>query len=189
MQHRPTRESGPHLSLPLTDIRTLGYAGPQSAEEGRGDTNTQRERRKKMKTRLIASALVFVTLAIVGIGPAFATGSFSLTGNPPSCEDYIVPGGCAQLKITVASVNGFSGTVNLSAVVTSGPSGLTPKLNPTSLSVPSGGNANSTFTVTATCTQFPYCSWGLNITGTSGTLSSTISDIAVCRPHGGLCPV
>jgi len=64
----------------------------KSAEEGRGETNTQKKRRKKMKSALVASAIIFLTIGIVGIGPAFATGDFSLVGNPPSCEDYIAPG-------------------------------------------------------------------------------------------------
>src|SRR5207247_7353116 len=84
------------------------------------------------------------------------------------------------------SVNGFSGTVALTATVVSGPSGLTPHLNPTSISVPSGGNANSTFTVTASCSVYPRCLWTVNVTGTSGSLSHVLQ-ILVCR--GTDCPI
>ena len=146
----------------------------------------QKERRKKMKTTLVASAIVLLTIGIVGIGPAFATGDFSLDGNPPSCEDYISPSTCSRIIVTATSLNGFSGTVDLTSKVVAGPSGLTPILNPTSISVPSGGNANSTFTVTASCHVSPHCFWIVNVTGTSGPLSH-ILQIDVCRGTG--CPV
>ena len=139
-----------------------------------------------MKSALVASAIIFLTIGIVGIGPAFATGDFSLVGNPPSCEDYIAPGWCSSIIVTATSVNGFSGTVALTATVVSGPSGLTPHLNPTSISVPSGGNANSTFTVTASCSVYPRCLWTVNVTGTSGSLSHVLQ-ILVCR--GTACPI
>ena len=98
--------------------------------------------------------------------------------------DYISPSTCGSSVITMASINGFAGTVSLSATA-SPSSGITPSLTPTSVSIPAGGNANSTLTVSTSCHSKTYCLWHVNVTGTSDALSHNIS-ILVCAGRG--CP-
>src|SRR3989449_258065 len=102
--------------------------------------------------------------------------SFTITGSspPPNPSFTVSPspasvsfasGHSATSKITVNSVNGFAGTVSLSASVLPS-SGLTALLNPSSFNVPKGGSASSTLTVSSS-------TWGnylVNVTAVSGSL-------------------
>src|SRR3989475_104365 len=102
--------------------------------------------------------------------------SFTITGSsPPPNPSFTVSlspasvsfasGHSATSKITVNSVNGFAGTVSLSASVLPS-SGLTALLNPSSFNVPKGGSASSTLTVSSS-------TWGnyvVNVTAVSGSL-------------------
>jgi len=154
-----------------------------SAEEGRDDNKCPKEKGcEKLKTNLVVATLVIALLSFYSVGQVFATGDFSVTSN---CEE-ISPGTCGSAIITVASIGGFSGTVSLTA--TSDNSVITPHLNPTSVSVPSGGNANSTLTVTNTCNfnQNLHCIADVTVTGTSGSLSHNVV-VFVCV--GRNCPV
>ena len=147
------------------------------------DAMMQRGRTKKMKTNLVLSVLAIAIVSFSAVGQVLATGDFSVSSN---CEE-ISPGTCGSAIITVASINGFSGTVRLTA--TASPStGITPNLNPPSLSVPAGGNANSTLTVTTSCnfSQHVNCQWIVTVTGKSDSLSHSV-DIFVCV--GRNCPI
>src|SRR5271168_1296246 len=87
---------------------------------------------------------------------------FTLTVTPPS--DSIIAGGTATYTVSVAPVNGFSGTVNLTA---SGlPAGASPTFSPASI----GTSGNSTLTITTTGGT-PTGTSTLSITGTSGSLT------------------
>jgi len=153
----------------------------RSAEEGRSDTSTQEKRRKKMKTYLAIPILTFLALSFPGLGQAFATsGDFSVSTN---CDNFY--SACSSATITVASINGFSGTVRLTATA-SPTTGITPNLNPSSVSVPSGGNANSTLTFITTCNQHPNCRWSVTVIGKSGSVSHSVN-IFVCV--GTSCPI
>jgi len=89
---------------------------------------------------------------------------FTLAPNPSSLT--IQPGNQGTSTITVAAVNGFSGTVSLT--VTSGcPANSTCSLNVTSVTVPP--SQTSTLTVQTTSTT-PGGTYTLTITGTSGSL-------------------
>ncbi len=136
---------------------------------------------KKMKTYLGIPILIFAALSLSGLGQAFATsGDFSISTN---CDDFYYL--CSSAIITVASINGFSGTVSLTA--TSTPStGITAHFNPSSVTVPSGGNANSTLTFSTTCNQHPNCRWSVTVTGKSGNVSHSVN-IFVCV--GTSCPI
>lgn len=131
-----------------------------------------------MKT-YFATALVFVALSFVSIGQAFASGSpsFSLT----SSADYVQCRICGPVIITVASMNGFSGTVSLSTIVTPycTKCSLTATMSPTSVSVSSGGNASSILRLAWSCHETNYCLWDVTITGTSGSITNS-TDVFVC---------
>jgi predicted alpha-1,2-mannosidase len=97
--------------------------------------------------------------------PSFILGS-TAAGVP------VNQGGTATSTITVAGINGFSGTVNLTA--TGLPSGVTGSFNPASVSLTSG-SATSTLTLTASSSATPGgCSpTAVTVTGTSGSLTNT----------------
>jgi hypothetical protein len=150
-------------------------------------TQQMEEDSEKMKTYL-TMVLVFAALGFASVGQAFATGSpgFSLTS---SCE--VVYKYCGPAYITVTSLNGFSGTVNLSTTVTPYCTNcsLTATMNPSSVSVSSGGYATSKLQTTQTChfsQQQTSCEWDVTITGTSGTITNT-TDVLVCV--GNYCRV
>jgi hypothetical protein len=131
-----------------------------------------------MKT-YFATMLVFVALSFASIGQAFASGSpgFSVTS---SC-DYIQYGICGPAIITVASLNGFTGTVSLSTSIHPycTKCTLTASMYPSSVTVASGGNATSLLRLVARCQEMNYCLWLVNITGTSGTISNS-TEVVLC---------
>jgi hypothetical protein len=96
-----------------------------------------------------------------GCGGA-VTPDFSLSASPSSVS--VVQGSNGTSTITVNPLNGFTGTVSLSA---SGlPAGVTATFNPASTT----GNSTLTFTATTTATLGTVA---VTITGTSGTLTHT----------------
>jgi hypothetical protein len=93
----------------------------------------------------------------------FFKSDFSLTSNPAIVT---VPAGTTpNSTITLSSINGFTGTVTLSA--NSSPSGLATTLTPSTATVPLGGTATSTLSIT-TSTSANYT---VTVSGTSGTIS------------------
>ena len=114
-----------------------------------------------MKTYL-GLVLFFAALGFSSIGQVFADGSagFSVTS---SCPDGTYPITCGPVTVTVTSLNGFSGTVNLSTSVSpSCVSGycLTATMNPSSVSVSAGGSATSSLQLTHSCNRSPNCPVG-----------------------------
>ena len=93
---------------------------------------------------------------------------FSVTASPTSIN--VNAGTTATSTITVAPVNGFTGTVNLS-VSASTPAGLTCTLPP---SVTFG---TSPQTATLSCTSATAVDYTVTVTGTSGSLTHTTSGI------------
>ena len=90
--------------------------------------------------------------------------NFTLAAAPSSFS--VNPGGAATYTVSVGALNGFTGSVSLSA---SGlPSGATASFSPSSVS----GSGFSTLTVTTTSST-PIGSPTLTITGTSGSLVHT----------------
>jgi len=91
-----------------------------------------------------------------------ATADFSLTANPSSLS--VAQGASGTSTITVVPVNGFNGSVNLSA---SGlPSGVTAQFSPN----PTTSTSTLTFTASATATKGTVT---VTVTGTSGSLTHT----------------
>jgi len=92
---------------------------------------------------------------------------FSLTATPSS--QTVAANGSTTYTAIVSSLNGFTGTVNLS--VSGLPGGTTTSFNPASIS---GGSGSSTLTVSTGCST-PAGTYPLTITGTSGSLSHSAS--------------
>jgi subtilase family serine protease len=88
---------------------------------------------------------------------------FSLTASPTSLN--IRSGGSGTSTITVTALNGFTGTVTLSA---NAPTGLTASLSPTSIST--SGKSTLTITVASSVRTGTYT---ITVTGASGTLIHT----------------
>lgn len=94
---------------------------------------------------------------------------FSLSASPSTLT--IQAGNSGASTITVASLNAFSGTVSLTV---GAPAGLTASLNPTSVSVSSGGSDSSTLT-TQVSSDTAAGSYVVSVTGTSGSLVHSTS--------------
>jgi kumamolisin len=97
--------------------------------------------------------------------------NFSLSANPTATS--VFPGNTAKYTITVASLNGFSGSVTLSAP-TGCPANSTCSFSPNPVTVPAGKSVTSTFSV-ATTSKTPGGSYTITITGTSGSLKNSIT--------------
>ena len=94
---------------------------------------------------------------------------FTIVTNPISLT--VSQGSSTTAGLTLSSVSGFSGTVNLSATVGSGP---TVSLNPTTVTLTSGGNANSLLSV-STSGSTPRGGYTIFVLATSGTFSHSVS--------------
>ena len=137
-----------------------------------------------MKTIYGLVALV-VALSLASIGPAFATGSFGIDSN---CPDGDYPVNCGPVKVTVSSINGFAGTVNLSTSVSPScaPGDCLNATVPSSVTIPPSATVSVTFSHSCNFTQHVHCLWTVTITGTSGTLSNS-TGVVVC--YGKNCPI
>jgi polygalacturonase len=102
-----------------------------------------------------------VTVTASGGGP-----DFSISASPGS--QTVTAGAGTSYTATVNTVNGFTGTVNLS--VSGLPSAATSSLNPTSVA----GSGNSTLSLSTGSTT-PAGTYTLTITGTSGSLTHSTS--------------
>ncbi len=98
-------------------------------------------------------------------GQPTSSPDFSLSASPSSLT--IQAGASGSSTVTVASLNGFSGTVLLAA---SSPAGLSATLSSSSLTIVSGGSSSSTLTITASPTAVAG-TYAVAVTGTSGSLT------------------
>jgi hypothetical protein len=100
---------------------------------------------------------------------------FGLSASPSALS--IAQGSSGKSTITLVSLNGLAGTVSLSSTVS--PTGPTVTLNPSSVSLGTGGSATSTLTISTTSTT-PTGSYMVTVTGTSGSVShSAVVSITV----------
>jgi hypothetical protein len=105
-----------------------------------------------------------------------ATPDFTLGAAPPSTS--VVQGVSATYTVSVAALNGFSGSVTLSA--SGQPSGSTASFAPASISPGVG----STLTIT-TSGSVAAGSYTVTITGTSGSITHTVTVSLTVTPSGG----
>jgi len=98
--------------------------------------------------------------------------SFSLSVTPP--ERTVYPGNSTIFTVTVTSINSFSQAVQLA--VTGNPAGTSATLDPTAVTPPANGYAESTLNVSATSTPI-FGTFTIIVTGTS-TGFATQSDNA-----------
>ncbi len=94
---------------------------------------------------------------------------FTISANPASIGVY--QGSPGTSIITVSSLNTFSGSVALSA---NSPAGFSATLNPTTVSISSGGTAASTLTVSLTGAPSAGA-YTVTVAGSSGTLSHPVN--------------
>jgi PKD repeat protein len=96
-----------------------------------------------------------------------ATPDFSILVSPTSLT--IPSGSSATSSVTLTSLNGFAGTLSLSAK--SSPIGPGLSLNPSSVGLSAGGSASSTLTVTSASAG----SYSISVTASDGPLSHSAS--------------
>src|SRR2546428_243377 len=112
-----------------------------------------------------------------------STADFSITANPTDVA--INPGTRGTSTITITSLGGFTGTISLASLPTSG---LTASLNPANVTLPPDGTTSSTLTVNSS-TQGNYTA---QVTGTSSsqshsiTLSIIVSDFSITASPNSL---
>jgi subtilase family serine protease len=100
------------------------------------------------------------------------TPDFSISASPSSLS--VRSGSSGTSKITITALNGFTGTVTLSALG----GGLTPTLSSSSIT---GGSGTSTLTITVP-SSIRSGTYTVTITGTSGSLSHTATvQVSVSR--------
>src|SRR5207245_8141455 len=91
--------------------------------------------------------------------------NFTITANPATVG--IVAGSTGTSTISLASLNGFSGTISLNVSATTG---LTASINPTSVVVSSGGTSTATLTVGSRSKG----SYVVTVTASSGSLPRSV---------------
>jgi subtilase family serine protease len=106
------------------------------------------------------------TLSTTPPPPPPPTADFTVSASPTSLS--IRTGSSKTSTITIASVNGFTGTVTLLA---SAPSGLTATFSPTQVS---GGSGASTLTIRV-ASNIRFGTYTVTVKGTSGSLGHTVS--------------
>jgi len=107
------------------------------------------------------------------------TVDFSISASPTTLT--IAQGESKTTTVSVLSINNFNSAVTLS--ISNWPSGLTPSFNPTDVIPPAGQSATSILTI-AVAKNAPLGTYGLTITGTSGSLVRTF---VVTVTVQGLC--
>ena len=95
----------------------------------------------------------------------------------------VTAGGSNSTQVTVQSLNGFSGSVNLSTI--SSPSGPSATFDQPTVTVTSGGSATSTLTVSTSSSTSPG-TYTITVTGTTGSVSHSVGfTFVVYRPASG----
>jgi trimeric autotransporter adhesin len=113
---------------------------------------------------LAATGSLSVTLAGVA-------GTFTLTG--PDQSLMLEASQQGSTTISVASLNGFTGQVNMSCAVSSAPSGHTPTCQATAATVYGSFGASSVLSV-ATYSDTPAGNYTITVTGVSGQLTQSV---------------
>jgi len=109
------------------------------------------------------------------------TVDFSISASPTTLT--MPQGESRTTTVSVLSINNFNSAVTLS--ISNWPSGVTPSFNPTDVIPPAGQSATSILTI-AVAKNAPLGTYGLTITGTSGSLVRTFVITVTVQ---GLCVV
>ena len=128
-------------------------------------------------------------LTIVGSGAGIThlfnitltVADFSISASPTTLT--IPQGESKTTTVSALSINNFNSAVTLS--VSNWPSGVTPSFNPTAVIPPAGQSATSILTI-AVAKNAPLGTYGLTITGTSGSLVRTFVITVTVQ---GLCVI
>jgi len=104
-------------------------------------------------------------------------GDFSISASPTSLTIHRTASG--SVTITVTSLNGFTGTVSLSATPVAG---VTETFNPTSVNVPANGSASATLTFQGSSGD-SRGTFTVTVTGTSGSLSHSTTVTLTILKH------
>src|SRR5207244_7652473 len=109
---------------------------------------------------------------------------FAIYANPFNAR--ILKGSSINSTISLQSINGFQGTVNLSKTVV--PAGPTVTLNQTTRAIPAGGTVNVLLNFSTT-TSISATNYRVNITASAGMqVRSTVLNITVTGPGYSLNP-
>jgi len=111
-----------------------------------------------------------------------STPDFGLTMNLNKLS--VQQGSSSTATVVVTGLDGFNGTVTLSAFVTSKIANTTSvTLNPSSVSITPGGSATSILTIQASPSAPVYNYWTVTLKGTSGGVTHTLLvTLAITRP-------
>lgn len=109
--------------------------------------------------------------------PTPAKPDFSISASPSALT--IRSGTKGTSRITVSSINSFSGAVALAATY---PNGWTVTFNPPSVTPPSGGTATSTLSITVP-TSARSGKYTITVKGTSGSLTYSVTITVTVRTH------
>ena len=122
---------------------------------------------RKALPRILAPMLIFSSLIMTVSLVAGASPDFSVSANPLSL--CVNPGIDAQSQVSVTSLNGFSGTVDLSANVSpSGGNTVTLSSIPSSETLSSGQTVSFPLGISTT-TSTPLYTYTITVTGFSST--------------------
>ena len=116
-------------------------------------------------------SIVFLSFVVLS-SLVSAFGQNILLQATPLNPSSVVPGVTSTSTITVSALNGFSGTVDLTCVVTPVQATGMPTCAPSPLSVTPPAQASLTFSTTSATPSTLYTA---TVTGTSGTLASSVT--------------
>jgi phosphoesterase family protein len=117
-----------------------------------------------------SGSLSHSTTISLTVSSGTSTGDFSISANPSSVS--LIRGSSATSKITLTSLSGFSGTIQLSTSTSSG--SLKASLSSSSIVLTSGGSGTSSLTL-RTGHKTPIGTYEVTLTGTCGSLSHSIT--------------
>src|SRR3989454_2558828 len=158
--------AGLNLSLtPATVSLSSGGSGTSTLSVGASNPGSYTVTILGTSGSLSHQTTVTVNIATTNVG------DFGMTAGPSSMT--ISRGSSAGSTISLTSMNGFAGTINLSTVVspTSGPK---TSLSTSSVTLTSGGQGTSILNVRA-LHKTPIGGYTVTVTGTSGSLSHSIT--------------
>jgi pimeloyl-ACP methyl ester carboxylesterase len=109
-------------------------------------------------------------------------GNFNASVNTTS--QTVARGSAASYLVTVSSVSGFAGTVNLTALNFSSIPGATGSWSSSSVAVPSNGSAQATFTIQTSSTTTPATYSSLTLQGTNGSVTNAAAPVSLTVSGG-----